>query len=394
MAYRPQPNSYGQDDGGYELQSRYSQQFDRAPASPASPNSPPGLLRDQQAHARYSSADLYALEQTTHSHTSGSGLLAHQESTLGAHTDDEDEDDGAGFTSYRDLTPAGARRSARYSQAPPLVSNPSATSTYMGYDPHGSRDALASTAKFGGETIDAPVLSRADWTPGEAVREKHEYSTEKKRRKRQAIAGEVKDVGKGVGGFLRRNWRWVAPLFVFLCVAAIVLCYFLIPRTPTIAFNSPLVPKPAFTSSDTEPYVSSAEPTSFKFDGSIILALDASDSYLPVTYRSFGLTVRLQETEGIIAQETWSNGEISVPARKATSYEFPITFHGNYTSASNPTYAAVRAACAHKYATIYRPPLNLTVTVSSSITGVVNAPDRTAKLNAVACPVEWASTAS
>ncbi|GAA5826615.1 hypothetical protein JCM3770_006306 [Rhodotorula araucariae] len=395
MAYRTHAQLEGQDNGGYELQSRYSQQMDRAPASPASPNSqPPGFLRQQQAHARYSSADLYALEQSTDGHTSASGLLAHPERSRGGHSDDEDDDDSAGFTSYGDLTPAGARRTARYSQAPPLVSHPSAASTYAGYEPHGSRDALASTTKFAGKTIDAPILSRADWAPGEAIREKHDYATEKKRRKRQAIAGEVKDVGKGVGGFLRRNWKWVAPLFIVLCVAAIVLCYFLIPRTPTVTFNSPLVPKPAFTSSDKEPYVSSADPTSFKFDGSIILALDASDSYLPVTYRSFGLTVRLQETDGIIAQETWDNGEISVPAKKATSYEFPITFHGNYTSASNPTYAAVRAACAHKYATIYRPPLNLTVTVSSSITGVVNSPDRTAKLNAVACPVEWASTAS
>ncbi|GAA5842175.1 hypothetical protein JCM9279_002807 [Rhodotorula babjevae] len=404
MSYRPTSQSYANEHPSYELQSRYSQQFDRSStaASPASPTSPaPGFLRDQQAHARYSSADLYALEQppAPPSLASGSSLLARPQSNprAGAHSedDDDDEDEGAGFGTYRDLTPAGARGAARYSQPPPFVSHPTGTSSYSGYDAHNaSKDAFASTTKFGGETIDAPILSRADWAPGEAAREKHEHSTEKKRRKRQNLAGEVKGARDGVFGFVRRNWKWLLPLFLVLSVAAIVLCYFLVPRTPTITFNSPKVPKPAFTSSDTEPYVSSADPTSFKFNGNIILAIDASDSYLPVKYNTFGLTVRMQETEAVIAQATWDNGEISVPAKKVTSYEFPITFYGNYTSASNPTFAAVRAACAHKYATIYRPPLNLTVTVSSSITGVVGAPDRTAKLNAVTCPVEWATTAS
>lgn len=129
MAYRPAAQPYGHEDPSYELQSRYSQQFDRATPSPASPNSPPpGFLRDQQAHARYSSADLYALEQppvpAPPSHASGSSLLARPQSNPRAHpdSDDDDEDDGAGFGTYRDLTPAGARGAARYSQPPAFVS--------------------------------------------------------------------------------------------------------------------------------------------------------------------------------------------------------------------------------------------------------------------------------
>ena len=184
--------------------------------------------------------------------------------------------------------------------------------------------------------------------------------------------------------------------------SAILLCYFLIPRTPTITFDSPKVPSPAFFANDSAPYISSADPTAFNFQASIAFAstlsfclplffsggrkpyepllskqysfallgktVDASASYLAVNYHSFDLTVRLQETGGIVAQQSYGSGEISVPARRVTSYEvgpgsanplipllastpeghscsqalslpsqFPITFAGNYTNANNPT---------------------------------------------------------
>ncbi|GAA5993498.1 hypothetical protein JCM10908_000618 [Rhodotorula pacifica] len=283
---------------------------------------------------------------------------------------------------------------------PPIVSHPSRLTTKSAFDftlaDPGAAGAGASTSKIdvGGDLVDAPILSKTDWKRGEPVKNKHEHDAEKQKRKRDRVKGEVMDVGFGVGEFVKRNWKWIVPPLVFLSVAAILLCYFLIPRTPTITFDSPKAPSPAFTSSDTEPYISSADPTSFSFEASIAFAIDASASYLPVNYHSFDLTVRLQETGGIIAQQSYSSGEISVPGRRVTSYEFPITFAGNYTNANNPTYAAIRSACAHKYATIYRPPLNLTVSVSSSIIGVINPPTRIARLDAVECPVEWSKTAS
>lgn len=128
--------------------------------------------------------------------------------------------------------------------------------------------------------------------------------------------------------------------------SAILCCYFLIPRTPTISFDSPYAPSPAFTANDSSPYISSADPTSFSFDASIAFAsaftrclsfdsgdqelmlllfelhtVDASKSYLTVNYHSFDLTVRVQETGGIIAQQSYGSGDISVPGRKVTSYE-------------------------------------------------------------------------
>lgn len=291
---------------------------------------------------------------------------------------------------------------------PPFVSHPSRMTTKSAFDftltdptaAGAGAAGSASTSKLavGDDYIDAPILSKTDWKRGEPIKEKHNHDAEKQRRKRDRVKGEVMDVGFGIGEFVKRNWKWIVPLLVFLSVAAILLCYFLIPRTPTITFDSPKVPSPAFfanaNANDSAPYISSADPTAFSFQASIAFAIDASASYLAVNYHSFDLTVRLQETGGIVAQQSYGSGEISVPARRVTSYEFPITFAGNYTNANNPTYAAIRSACAHKYATIYRPPLNLTVSVSSSIVGVVNSPTRIARLDAVDCPVEWLKTAS
>ena len=59
-------------------------------------------------------------------------------------------------------------------------------------------------------------------------------------------------------------------------LSAILLCYFLIPRTPTITFDSPKVPSPAFfanaNANDSAPYISSADPTAFSFQASIAFA--------------------------------------------------------------------------------------------------------------------------
>lgn len=83
--------------------------------------------------------------------------------------------------------------------------------------------ASASTTKFpstpASELVDAPMLSRADWSPGEAMHEKNVRDAEKKRAKRERAMGDVKAAGRGVGGWFGRNWKWLVPVFVFLCVA-------------------------------------------------------------------------------------------------------------------------------------------------------------------------------
>ncbi|GAA6041359.1 hypothetical protein JCM8097_007684 [Rhodosporidiobolus ruineniae] len=381
------------------------------------------------------------------------------------------DDDGPGFASYAEgqrdrrrsstanLSQAGQMRrgSSRMSvQAPPLVSSLSSHSTlppqahlshayhpstasFGGQSPYalpysavpqsgyrhssttsfftGHKDAGSlytppaqsatdhSHTAVGGDWVENPVLAKEDWGRGEGIREKAVYKSDKAREKKdQAVGGVV-----GVWRWIRRRWMWTLPLFILICVAAIVLCYFLIPRTPTITFTSPKVPENPFTSADDSPYVSSKDPTAFSFDASLSFAIDASASYLPVTYRSFGLTVKLSDTGGTVAHTVWDAREIKVAARGETSYEqfvfmlltlalvafqFPITFSGNYSNSDDRTYQAIRSACQRKYATIYRPPLNFTVEVESSILGVVSPPKRTAMLRGVDCPVEWAANAS
>ncbi|POY72125.1 hypothetical protein BMF94_4857 [Rhodotorula taiwanensis] len=444
QSYTRRTSSYGGQDPYSPPSRQQTAARSPPPSSAAADSSRPTLLAGQ--HARYSSADLYALQAqpaTRQSQQHPSRRPSEEaprrmssQAARGWESDDEDEDDdddddGPGFASYGEAptqrrsyqaphpAPVQQQRAQQQQQqqqqamyqnpyqyqapaeqwttrpvAPPIVSHPSRMTTKSAFDFTIAEPAAASTAKIESDWIDAPILSKTDWKHGEALTVKHEHDAEKQRRKRDKVKGEVMDLSLDCGEFLRRNWKWIVPLLVFLSVAAIICCYFLIPRTPTISFDSPYAPSPAFTANDSSPYISSADPTSFSFDASIAFAIDASKSYLAVNYHSFDLTVRIQETGGIIAQQSYGSGDISVPGRKVTSYEFPITFAGNYTNSNNPTYQIVRSACAHKYATIYRPPLNLTIQVDSSIIGVVKSPSRIARLDAVDCPVEWLKTAS
>ncbi|GAA5935098.1 hypothetical protein JCM1841_000329 [Sporobolomyces salmonicolor] len=402
-----------------DLQSRYSQHFSgRAstsslssppPATPLSathPNHPyshphsyhpvsqPSL--PPLAHSRYSSADFYALQTppgetpaASASPSASSGLLHHPHLPRHDLDSDSDDDDGAGFGTYKDfgavsrqsMATAPKSGSARISQAPTLVSNPTGTSIFHTLDKL-KLDTV--------ETVNPPLLAKQDWRAGEGLREKDIHKAEKAIRKREEmreIAGEYVDK-------FRSRWKTLVPLILLSTVTLIVVLYFCIPRVPTITFINPKVPHPAFNSTDLAPFISGADPISFSFDATLSFAIDASASYVPVKYKEFGITVRLQETQGVIATESWKGGAISVPGRKVTSYEFPIVFSGNYSSAYDPTFQIMQSACAHVYPTTYRPPLNLTMEISSNIIGVVNAPNRTASLHTVDCPIQWPSDAS
>ncbi|GAA5897146.1 hypothetical protein JCM5296_002239 [Sporobolomyces johnsonii] len=399
-----------------DLQSRYSQHFSgRAstsssspppPATPVSathPNHPYSHSHSYHpvsqpslpplAHSRYSSADFYAL-QTPPTGTPAASASASASSALlhpprHDQDSDSDDDDGAGFGTYKDfgavsrqsMATTPKRGSARISQAPTLASNPSGTSIFHTLDKL-KLDTV--------ETVNPPRLAKQDWRAGEGLREKDIHKAEKAIRKREEmreIAGEYVDK-------FRSRWKTLTPLILLSAVTLILVLYFCVPRVPTITFINPKVPHPAFNSTDLAPFISGADPVSFSFDATLSFAIDASASYVPVKYNEFGITVRLQETQGVIATESWKGGAISVPGRRITSYEFPIVFSGNYSSAYDPTFQIMQSACAHIYPTTYRPPLNLTMEVSSNIIGVVNAPNRTASLHTVDCPIQWSSDAS
>lgn len=85
--------------------------------------------------------------------------------------------------------------------------------------------AAASTAKIESDWIDAPILSKTDWKHGEALTVKHEHDAEKQRRKRDKVKGEVMDLSLDCGEFLRRNWKWIVPLLVFLSVACVAVVW-------------------------------------------------------------------------------------------------------------------------------------------------------------------------
>lgn len=87
----------------------------------------------------------------------------------------------------------------------------------------GAAAGSASTSKLavGDDYIDAPILSKTDWKRGEPIKDKHDHDAEKHKRKRDRVKGEVMDVGFGIGEFVKRNWKWIVPLLVFLSVVCV-----------------------------------------------------------------------------------------------------------------------------------------------------------------------------
>ncbi|GAA6014273.1 hypothetical protein JCM11491_005023 [Sporobolomyces phaffii] len=408
--------------------SRYSQPQASAgypPTAAAASYAPvPRPTPPHLAHARYSSADLYAAGPPPDADADADDTGAphsrprprpradgnadwNSDSDSDGSSDDDDGGRG-GFGTYRDFNVVGGggtRGSRRISHHAPTLSTPRAggASTYALKD-HPSSTFGTSTTKLdapvggagtagrgGGayETVALPKISR-DWDRGEGLDEKNYHRYEKSRRKRKAVTGVLGEYTDKV----KHKWKLVVPLFIAFIVALILVLYFCIPRTPTLTFRDSKVPATVFTSTDETPFITSTDPVSYYFNANLILGLDASKSYVPVHYSSFGVTVKLRETGGVIGRTVWDQGEISIPGKQVTSYEFPIYFSGNYTSTSDPTFAIMKSSCAHLYPTTYRAPLNLTVEVESKVVGVVGSARTEASIANVTCPIQWSGSAN
>ncbi|GAA5897113.1 uncharacterized protein JCM6883_006585 [Sporobolomyces salmoneus] len=390
--------------------------------APVAQPTPPHL-----AHSRYSSADLYAIPHQAAQHStsspppSGLGAQGRERGSWRDEADDSDSDDssdsdghgggGNGFGTYRDFNDVrpgvggggAGRNSRRISQAPTLSTLAprlggaggssyhlkEQTSTLAGDGSSTTKLETAALQNGAYETVAVPKISR-DWDRGEGLDEKNYRRFEKSRRKRKEMKGVVGEYAEK----LRRKWKIALPLFIAFIVALILILYFCIPRAPSLTFRDSKVPATVFTSTDENPFITSTDPVSYYFNGNIIMGLDASDSYVPVHYSSFGITVKLRETGGVIGRTTWSDGEIKIPGKKVTSYEFPVNFFGNYTSTSDPTFAVMRSSCAHIYPTTYRAPLNLTVEIESKIVGVVGTKTTQASIANVTCPIQWSGSAN
>ncbi|GAA5940736.1 uncharacterized protein JCM15063_006347 [Sporobolomyces koalae] len=378
-------------------------------ASNSAPAHPPHL-----AHSRYSSADLYAIQQPVSPTTPPPGASAGatgaaqqllpasntpsarrnnawNDETDDSASDSDRDDEGEGFGTYRDFNTL--QRNSRRSQVPtlPAASVGARGSTYQ-LDEHSSLSVSKLEPGGGGgayETVALPKISR-DWDRGEGLDEKNNKRFEKSRKKRKEMNGIFAEYYHHA----KRKWKIVVPVLIAFFVALILILYFCIPRTPSITFRHSKVPATVLTSSDEAPYITSVNPVSYYFNADLVLGIDASKSYVPVHYDSFGVTVKLRETGGVIGRTVWDEGEIKVPGKRVTSYQFPIYFSGNYTSTSDPTFAIMKSCCAHQYPTTYRAPLNLTVEVESKIKGVIGTSTEHTSIANVDCPIQWSSSAN
>lgn len=139
MQQQPPQQSLPNPQQPHQQQRAAARQPMYAPA--AGSRSPPPPLDTQQSHARYSSADLYALQQ----HSPVSPGDRHQRPSVDAsrrltsnafdsdrddNDSDDDEDDGPGFASHGDLDTRSQRRTSSVQQLQQLQAQPSQPQQY------------------------------------------------------------------------------------------------------------------------------------------------------------------------------------------------------------------------------------------------------------------------
>ncbi|ORY89175.1 hypothetical protein BCR35DRAFT_350657 [Leucosporidium creatinivorum] len=305
---------------------------------------------------RYSSsADLYTMTD------SSSPLQPRDDQTLPT-TPDEEEGPSSWRQSYNDFKPH--RGSARYSQgASTLVSSPS----YNKLD-----------------LVEQPMLAKEDWTPGEPTKM---YHAKADARRQSAI--ELKDkVASHSASFLSRRWKVLSIASLVTAVVLVIVLYFVIPRFPSVAFASgdPLI------ETDDNPFVSSTY-GNYSFLSDLHVEINADDSYVPVQYSSFHVELRMFETDEIVAQGPRTG--LKVEGRKKTVYAIPLTWSGSFGNATDPTFSAIYSACQHKYDTVTRQTLNLTMTVEGSVVGRIGShTTERATVRGVECPVQFSASAN
>ncbi|KAI5479447.1 hypothetical protein MNV49_003591 [Pseudohyphozyma bogoriensis] len=225
-----------------------------------------------------------------------------------------------------------------------------------------------------------PPLVGSEWTPEEARAEKQRKGNERKQRvsgvftrKRNAVRewwsdGHKAHITLGVG-------------FAFCVMLAFVL-YFTIPRSPGIAYVS-------LTSTDSNP-LSSSGYANFSWNANITLQLDARATYLPLQISKLSLSISDLNSGSVIA--TGTKASFKAPARKLSNVTVPILFKGQYSDASDETYADMADACGPEYTNVQRGTLALVVAADFNIVGLIGTKGAKTQADDITCPVVFTSS--
>lgn len=228
------------------------------------------------------------------------------------------------------------------------------------------------------ETVPSTNLSRTDWSKQEINDERPDVIRRNElHRKRRAC-----------GDYLKEGKRWQTLVFyVFAGLVSLgLILYFTIPRAPFFQ----LLSRTPLTSTDMNPTTSSLNPTTFRFNANLSIAVDARASYVPVHFNRLKMTVSDLGTGGQLA--TGSLDGSTVPGRKITPVTIPLIFaplNGAYSNSSDATYGVIRSSCGTVYPTTIRPSLSLSLVIEMSVRGLIGSTRTSTQISNIECPVEF-----
>ncbi|CEH14649.1 hypothetical protein CBOM_02476 [Ceraceosorus bombacis] len=277
---------------------------------------------------------------------------------------------------------------------------PSRPSGYDAYGPlyesedTGSRAKMPSTPgdKAGSEGIElitVPALG-AEYTD----EERRQMRTRAKRKsKANAKKRKVQDeAGKWARGE-KKYFGWLGPRaavflgFAFLVVLGVTL-YFVIPRVPTFGLRTL---EPVTAVPDAGGMSTGGPPANFSM--TMNLNLQANNRGGWVTSQASDLEVIVTD---LMTHEKVGQGKMAslgFKGRDKTQFAFPVQFsYSSLNATGDATYHNWQDACGPKYGGAKRPTLNIALTLTMNIAGLIGRKGSSTQLNSVVCPFELTNT--
>lgn len=188
------------------------------------------------------------------------------------------------------------------------------------------------------------------------------------------------------------RWR-IGSIIAFISLSCLgVVVFFMVPRQPFISFEIPVT---FDRETDNHLIFSARNPTNFSFDAQLQMSLDGRNSYLPTLIRDFQVTVNdLGSTPNSVQV---GKGKLkrgfTCSSRDLTTIHTNVSFLYNAKDPSDELWQQWRKACGNIAestinGTITRPSLQLYISISFNVIGLIGRKYDSIQLNNVGCPAE------
>ncbi|MBW0485408.1 hypothetical protein O181_025123 [Austropuccinia psidii MF-1] len=332
--------------------------------------------------------------------------------------DSDSDDDGVGFQIYKDhpsetrytqVAPAQPARSTHQSSLlPPFpqpqihpryrqsqigpstpLSNDQSNQTDPSYNPYTPTDLVAMPT-LGSDWDRREAKQDKDWDGKEKMIDSSKWLERKNEvlEKKSQFANNLKAFLAGDRKLFGRLSRLMAlALLVFVLILAALLCFFLVPRLPFIAYNN----QTPLTSDNSGLSFRRTDPVDFQFNAQINLAMKAPSSFIKPKAKNIYVTISdLSSTDSAVqvASGTLSKG-VSVGTKDFTPFTVDLKFQYTTKFANDSLWTAWYAACAHKWpGKEDRPTLQLGIIVQWETAGRAETSSERTILSNVTCPAE------